>query len=84
MYGPGGATLAEGGAIAWTPPVVEEMLSSTWRWFMSLPWVVAPGAISTARAIASDVPIVNGEPHLMARGAEVIEGRAPAKRYGGE
>ena len=47
---------------------------------MSLPWVVAPGAIRTARATASDVPIVNGEPHLIARGAEVIEGRGPWKR----
>ena len=80
MYGPGGATFAEGGAIAWMPPAVGEIASSTWRWFMSLPWVVAPGAIRTARATASEVPIVNGEPHLMARGAEVIEGRAPAKR----
>ena len=60
MYGPGGATFAEGGDVAITPPVVGVMESSTCRWFMSLACVVAPGATSTARLTWSPVPMVNG------------------------
>ena len=62
MYGPGGATLGDGGAAATTPPAVGEMASSTWRWFMSLACVVEPGAISTARLTWPLAPIANWAP----------------------
>jgi hypothetical protein len=54
--------LADGGEAATTPPAAGVMASSTWRWFMSLPWVTALGDISTARLTWLGLPIENGWP----------------------
>ena len=64
-------------------PVVVNC-SSTIRWCMSLAWVVAPGAISTARFTALGVTTFRVPPLATLAVAEVIVGRAPLNRYGGE
>ena len=56
------------------------------RWFMSLAWVVAPGATSTARSMSA-FGVADAERLPLgatAAGAPVIAGRGPLNRYGGE
>ena len=51
---------------------------------MSVAWLVAPGAIRTARVIVSGVAMSNVPPYGTLLGALVIVGRGPLNRYGGE
>ena len=51
---------------------------------MSLAWVVDPSATRAAVATSSGVPTVNADPSATVAGDDVIVGRGPRKRYGGE
>jgi hypothetical protein len=56
------------------------------RWLMLKPCVTEESAISVTveMLVASGVPTKNGCPYVTLAGADVIVGREPWNRYGGE
>ena len=69
-----------------SPPEWAVKLSGTKCWFMSSWWVSAPSETRLTPLIeaASGVDTERVEPYVALAGAEVIVGRAPLDRYGGE
>src|SRR4051812_46541365 len=86
MYGPGGARLALLGMPTLSVPAPLVNDNGTKRWFMSIVWVTEPSPTSTTEPMlaASGVVTLMLAPYWAVAGAEVIVGRAPLNRYGGE
>ena len=74
------------GAVTSTPVEVRAKVSVFARWPMSKAWVTEPSRIqrTSVTCAAFGVATANVCPYPTVDGAEVIVGRAPLKRYGGE
>ena len=74
------------GAVTFRPPVVCENSGRLMRWLILKPWVTEEFAISVTleMLVASGVPTKNDCPYPRLVGADVIVGREPRNRYGGE
>jgi hypothetical protein len=74
------------GAVTFSPPLACENRGRLMRWPMFKPCVTEESAISVTfeMLVASGVPMKNDSPYAALAGAEVIVGREPWNRYGGE
>jgi hypothetical protein len=74
------------GAVMFRPSVAWEKRGRLMRWLMLKPCVVEGSAISVTleMLVASGVPTKNDSPYATLVGADVIVGREPWNRYGGE
>src|ERR1041385_278910 len=78
--------LAFAGMVTFSPVLVLVKLKRMKRWLMSLVWVVDPARMKVTWLMeaTSGVPTKTVWPYPALVGAELMLGRAPAKRYGGE
>jgi hypothetical protein len=74
------------GAVTFRPPAACENRGRLIRWPMLKPCVAEESAISVTleMVVASGVPTKNDCPYATLAGADVIAGREPWNRYGGE
>jgi hypothetical protein len=74
------------GAVTWRPPIACENTGRLMRWPILKPCVAEERAISVTleMLVASGVPTKNDSPYATLVGADVIVGREPWNRYGGE
>jgi hypothetical protein len=74
------------GAVTLRPPVACENTGRLMRWPILKPCVAEERAISVTleMLVASGVPTKNDSPYATLVGADVIVGREPWNRYGGE